>query len=93
MLIFALENYNAAVGAPPSGDSRAIFRALYGENPKGEVFLENPHGGAGKLLDPWQNPYDIEILSGNVVRVRSAGRNGKLGDDDDIELVTELGKK
>jgi Type II secretion system (T2SS), protein G len=41
--------------------------------------------------DPWNHEYRLEI-DGGVAEFRSAGPNGRYGDDDDIIMDVETGK-
>lgn len=92
-LVEAVRQYRAEFGAPPSGDSRAILRALRGENPTGATFLARRSGEAGgDFLDPWGNSYDLEVLPEGIVRVRSRGPDGRLGNGDDLELNDQLNR-
>jgi len=93
-LVAAVRQYDAAFGEPPSGDSRAILGALRGNKPRGIQFLRTRNREeASELLDPWGQPYDVEMLPAGTVRVRSAGANGRLGDADDAELTEALTHK
>lgn len=69
MIKIALLEYKTQFGAFPSGDSRAIVRALTGDNPKRMPFIGMPPDG--ELLDPWGTPY--RIYSGDAPLIRSAG--------------------
>ena len=70
-----LAQYKSEFGAFPSGDSRAICRALTGNNPKGIRFIElHSVTPDGDFLDPWGTPYKI-YYSGDWPLVRSAGPN------------------
>ena len=73
----ALREYESAYDSFPSGDNRAIFNALRGQNPRQIVFLlssTNSSSRDGELLDPWGTPFKV-YLSGNETIVRSAGPN------------------
>src|SRR6185436_13314911 len=78
----ALQTYEAAFAAFPTGDSPAVFRALRGDNPQKIVFLQcraesvSPDGG---MLDPWGTPYKI-YFSGKEPLIRSAGPNKQFDD-------------
>ncbi|HXJ35276.1 MAG TPA: hypothetical protein VMS22_14685 [Candidatus Eisenbacteria bacterium] len=87
----AVRSYTAEFGGPPAGDSEAIIRALRGENPRGLRFLQSRTGEkAAELLDPWGTSYDVAVVAGASVRVRSAGPNRTLGDGDDREINERL---
>jgi hypothetical protein len=78
----AIRHYDTEFGAIPVGDSRAVFQALRGQNPRHMVFIQFPEhriSSVGDLLDPWGTPYKI-YYSGNEVLVRSAGRNKRFDD-------------
>ena len=71
----ALAQYKTEFGAFPSGDSRAICRALSGNNPKSIRFIElRSVTPDGDFLDQWGTPYKI-YYSGDQPLVRSAGPN------------------
>jgi hypothetical protein len=77
VLQVALSQYKAELGRFPSGDSRAICRALSGVNPKGIRFIEwrqKSTTAEGEFLDPWGTPYRI-YFSGDIPLIRSAGKN------------------
>ena len=71
----ALLMYEAAFERFPAGDSRAVFRALRGENQQHKVYLHTSAqstSSGGEFLDPWGTPFRI-YFSGKEVLVRSAG--------------------
>ena len=75
----ALLDYKKQFGTYPSGDSRAICKALSGVNSSNTIFIALGRGRItpdGDILDPWGTPYKIYI-SGEWVFIRSAGRNGQ----------------
>ncbi len=70
-----LAQYKSEFGTFPSGDSRAICRALTGNNPNGIRFIElHSVPPDGDFLDPWGTPYKI-CYSSDCPLVRSAGPN------------------
>ena len=72
-----LAQYKTEFGAFPTGDSRAICRALAGNNPKNIRLIEWRERSTtpeGDFLDPWGTPYKI-YFSGDWPLVRSAGPN------------------
>ncbi|HVU07020.1 MAG TPA: hypothetical protein VHG89_00590 [Verrucomicrobiae bacterium] len=90
-IIIALKAYSNSYGVLPIGDAESIERILIGENLQGKnpqktAFLnfiwqsEHPNG----MIDPWGTPYQIEFLQQTNFVIRSAGRNRKFGDKDDI---------
>jgi hypothetical protein len=85
-LIAATEQYQAKYGSYPPGGRREFIRSLLGDNSDKIAFVElnrsrfNP---AGEFLDPWGTPYEIQIIPGTNLAVRSAGKNKKFGDKDD----------
>lgn len=94
LLAEAVRQYDAELGSPPPGGSRAIFRALHGENPRGLPFIRSRRDERpDEFLDPWGTSYDVSLVANGVVRVRSAGPNGRLGDDDDRELQVPLNRR
>jgi hypothetical protein len=89
-LAAAVREYAVALGDAPAGDSRAIFRALHGESPRGQAFLRARIGEpSDELRDPWGRSYELDVRAG-VIHVRCAGPNGRLGDDDDRVLDAPL---
>ena len=81
-ILTAMHQYKAAYGEYPAGDSRAITRALQGQNPQKIVFFEaNPKhlSPDGNLLDPWGTPFKI-YFSDKEILVRSAGPNKRFDD-------------
>jgi hypothetical protein len=84
-ILTALRQYKSQYGEYPAGDSRAIMRALQGQNPQKIVFFEsNPKhlSPDGNLLDPWGTPFKI-YFTGNEILVRSAGLNKRFDDSGD----------
>ncbi len=91
-LIAALDQYHAETENYPFGTTAEICRVLYGENPAKLVFFTaNPKrvGASGELMDPWNTPYEIQILGQTNYIIRSAGPNRIFGDKDDLELSTK----
>lgn len=73
----ALGAYKAHFGHYPTGASSSVMRALTGDNPAKQVFIElGPRRTSwqGDLLDPWGTPYKI-YSSGDEFLIRSAGKN------------------
>jgi len=79
MAAIGVQLYTSEYGTPPSGDSRAIFNQLKGENPRKIVFLnglrQDEISDKGDWVDHWGHPYRIYISDTSVL-VRSAGKNG-----------------
>jgi len=63
-------------------DNGFVFQSLFGAS--GHYYYDNRTNEQGELLDPWQTPYQIEILAQTNFVVRSAGPNKNFGDVDDI---------
>jgi hypothetical protein len=85
--VTAMESYKDAYGTYPTGDNPTVFGALRGNNPKKLIFLDvHPRSisADGAFVDPWQTPYEITIRSTNSVSIRSAGKNKRFGDADDV---------
>ena len=83
----SMESYKIEFGSYPTGDNRAILGVLQGNNPKKLIFLDvHPRSisADGAFVDPWQTPYEITIRSTNSVSIRSAGKNKRFGDADDV---------
>lgn len=81
-LLTALRTYKVTFGNYPTGDGPAIFRALLGDNPQRERFLDwsaPPDALTGELPDLWGTPYRI-YFSGDDILVRSAGPNRQFDD-------------
>jgi hypothetical protein len=73
----AMTVYQSAYGEFPTGDNGTILGTLRGSNPK-------KLNATGAFIDPWQTPYEIKIHSTNSVSIRSAGKNKRFGDADDV---------
>jgi hypothetical protein len=89
-LALAMKSYREKFGTYPAGDPAAVLRALQGSNPEKIVFLSlsgNSLDSTGRLLDPWWTPYEIMVTGTNTVFIRSAGRNKRFGDADDVATV------
>jgi len=85
--VTVMESYKDEFGTYPTGDNSTIFGALRGNNPKKLVFLKvHPRSisADGAFVDPWKTPYEIKVSSTNSVSVRSAGKNKRFGDADDV---------
>lgn len=91
VIAVALSEYHRLFGAYPTGNNVALSKALAGENPKKIVLLAFKHiGKGGEMLDPWGNPYDIQVTEDGRLRIHSAGSNLTMGDADDILLEHPL---
>jgi hypothetical protein len=80
----ALGQYKEQFGRFPDGDSRAVCRALSGNNSKGIRFISWGEGRKtpeGDFLDPWGTPYKI-YFSGDWPLIRSAGENRQFDSSD-----------
>lgn len=78
----AIDSYSVEVGCIPTG-SKVIVREICGEGKLDEPVLKCENGG---IRDVWGNDYRIDI----IVRLRSAGEDGKLFTDDDEVAQCEL---
>ncbi len=86
-IAMALNMYETTFGGFPTGSNGDIFRSLMGTNPKAIAFLEpGITNQLGELLDPWNSPYQIQIIANTSYLIRSAGKNRIAGDADDIAL-------
>jgi len=73
----AIRIFQSEFGKLPRGDSREVFGALLGKNPKRQAFILGPASfvsADGNLVDPWGTPYMV-YFSGDEVLIRSAGPN------------------
>jgi hypothetical protein len=88
-ITLAIQQYEAETGALPAGTNAAIFQLLYGTNPFHRDFFDpgDRTNGSGEFLDSWGSPYRIEINSRTNIVVKSAGPDGKWGDQDDYVLL------
>ena len=78
----ALMMYEADFGAFPAGDSRAVFRALRGQNQQHKEYLNTAAQSTSseeEFLDPWGTPFRI-YFSGKEILIRSAGPNKHFDD-------------
>jgi len=83
----AMEAYQKTYGEFPTGDNATILGTLRGSNPKKLIFLDlHPRSirADGAFVDPWKTPYEIKIISTNRLSIRSAGKNKRFGDADDV---------
>ncbi|MEO7514655.1 MAG: type II secretion system protein GspG [Verrucomicrobiota bacterium] len=83
----ALRTFYSEIHHYPSGTSGDVMRALVGENPKRlKFFSPNPKlvNSRGEYMDPWQTPYQINIIGQTNYIIRSAGPNRIFGDKDDL---------
>ena len=81
----ALNEFKSTYKEIPLTNSAEIFKALYGSNPKGIVFLSRGMTNTdGQMIDPWKMSYQIEILQQTNFTILSAGRDRKFGNKDDV---------
>lgn len=81
----AVNQYRELTGEYPEGGNVEFAKALLGENPKKQVFIDWPKkqiGQAGELLDPWGTPYEMRVVD-DVFEIRSAGPDLLFGTADD----------
>ena len=82
-----MKAYQRTYGEFPSGDNATILDTLRRGNPRKLIFLDlHPRSihATGAFVDPWQTPYEVKIHSTNSVSIRSAGKNKRFGDADDV---------
>lgn len=73
----AMETYQSEFGKLPEGNHREVWRALRGENPSKKTFSDiEREDDNGRLLDPWNHPYQFYVASDGFV-IRSAGPDQK----------------
>jgi len=73
----AMETYQSEFGVLPTGNHREIWRALRGENPGKKAFSSlDREDDNGRLLDPWNHPYQFFVSSDGFV-IRSGGPDKK----------------
>lgn len=92
-LAFALKGFEQVYGRAPKGNAAAIAAILTGKNTEGQDADKTPiieataheFNTVGEFVDPWGNPYRIEVSPS--VAVYSLGPNGKdeQGKGDDIK--------
>lgn len=70
---------------------RSMVAALQGDNEQKLVFIEWEESNVSDegFLDPWGSPYDISIVSNDIV-VISGGANRVMGDDDDVVKAVKV---
>ena len=89
-LIAALSQYQAIYGYPTGGGSDTA-KCLLGDNPRKIVFVnwrKSQISSAGEFLDPWRTPYQINLEPSTNIIVRSAGKNTRFGDSDDLSRAS-----
>jgi hypothetical protein len=85
-LNYSLNHYQSVYGVFPTGENSNIVSVLAGDNSQKVVFLnfrrtsEHPN----EMVDPWGTPYQIDFFQQTNFVIRSAGKNRKFGDADDI---------
>lgn len=84
-----VKDYHKDYGEFPKEGLRALPAALLGKNLEELDYLEKFSKGQKKVKkeevrDVYGAPYSFRVVDGGI-RVISAGRNGKLGDEDDVD--------
>lgn len=85
----ALHQYRKETGRYPTGQTENILQQLRATNALGSQYLLYPirRGySIHEFVDPWGKPYRIEIGQAAEFVIRSAGKNGKFGDRNDVVL-------
>jgi hypothetical protein len=85
-LNYSLNYYQSVYGVFPTGKNSNIVSVLAGDNSKKTVFLNfrRNSGHPNEMVDPWGTPYQIDFFQQTNFVIRSAGKNRKFGDTDDI---------
>jgi hypothetical protein len=81
-LSVALLAYQSEYGNYPDGTFNSILDQLAGNNPKRIVFIEldkSRFNSNGFYLDPWKQPYRIDLQSSKRPYVWSIGKDGTNG--------------
>jgi len=89
VLTVLVGEYRRLLGANPVGDNDEITAALAGANPK-HLALVSPAvtkrvAPQGQLLDRWGVPYFFHARSGTSMEIISAGPDGMLHTEDDLQ--------
>jgi hypothetical protein len=85
-LNYSLNHYQSVYGVFPTGENSNIVSVLAGDNPRKTVFLnfrpnsEHPN----EMVDPWGTRYQIDFFQQTNFVIRSAGKDRKFGNADDI---------
>lgn len=84
----AFRDYFYAFDGNPVGTNAEITKALLGDNAK-NIRFPVPEGSKvnskGELTDRWGTPYFFHQVSKSKTEVRSAGPDGVMWTDDDIQ--------
>lgn len=86
-----LQSYRALVKTAnplPLGSNEEIAAALMGKNPHGEIFLPKGHrafNAKGQIVDRWGGPLFFHALAADRMEIRSAGPDGQMWTEDDVE--------
>src|SRR5262245_39841792 len=86
-LITAANMYLQEYGTYPNWKQMEVVMRLRGDNPRQIVFLHvsSGHFDSRKgFLDPWGTPFQIAAQPGTNLIIRSAGKNRRFDDTDDI---------
>ena len=87
-----IADYQKEIGTFPQGNGIQVIAALLGENPREKSYLRPQFHSfltdQGELKDPWIRLYRFERTLFGAFRLRSAGKNGIFGDDDDVTSAT-----
>ena len=85
----ALQQYRKETGRYPTGQTENILQQLRATNALGNHYLLYPFRQGYSIheyVDPWGKPFRIEIGQASNFVIRSAGKNGKFGDRNDLVL-------
>lgn len=83
----AIHQYREDYNRYPQGSGADVFVLLTGsnvngKNPRKNVYLTWREDRG--FIDPWGTPYELHVSAPGDVRMKSAGKNKKFGDDDDL---------
>jgi hypothetical protein len=72
----------------PMGNNREVTAQLTGDNPSAFELLkkDDPSIVDGQLVDRWGTPLMFHFVSSTSCDVRSAGPDGRIGNEDDLEV-------
>lgn len=81
MIATSLAEQAAKIGGLTNLKQQFVLEALFVEN-QNQIWLKT--NAAGRVMDVWKTPYQIELRSSTNFIVRSAGPDQEFGNKDDI---------